>query len=96
MLHDVEVWAAAAVLGSHRIRVNYVLPHGVATPRPVGHTGRRWPSLRRAWLLWLTLTGMMLKASHVAEAALFLASEESANSSGLNLVVDGGITFVSR
>lgn len=40
------------------------------------------------------LKGVVLKASHVAQAALFLASDDSAYVSGQNLAVDGGYSVV--
>jgi len=38
----------------------------------------------------------VLKAKHIAEAALFLASDEAVYISGHNLVVDGGFSVVNR
>jgi NAD(P)-dependent dehydrogenase (short-subunit alcohol dehydrogenase family) len=40
------------------------------------------------------LKGIVLKAKHIAEAALFLASDEAVYISGHNLVVDGGFSVV--
>ncbi|XP_020249057.1 short-chain dehydrogenase reductase 3a-like [Asparagus officinalis] len=40
------------------------------------------------------LKGVALKASHIAEAALFLASERSEFISGHDLVVDGGFNHL--
>ncbi|KAI3411646.1 uncharacterized protein J3R85_017682, partial [Psidium guajava] len=42
------------------------------------------------------LKGVVLRARHVAEAALFLASDESEYISGHNLAVDGGFTVVNH
>ncbi|CAN0847629.1 Short chain aldehyde dehydrogenase 1 [Linum grandiflorum] len=69
-------------LGAHGIRVNSVSPFGVATPLVLiitdGVTAR------------VGLGGAILEADDLAEAALYLASEESKFVSGLNLLVDGG------
>jgi NAD(P)-dependent dehydrogenase (short-subunit alcohol dehydrogenase family) len=40
------------------------------------------------------LKGIVLKAKHIAEAALFIASDEAVYISGQNLVVDGGYSIV--
>ncbi|KAL0653987.1 hypothetical protein Bca4012_096678 [Brassica carinata] len=42
------------------------------------------------------LKGIVLKARHVAEAALFLASDDSAYVSGHNLLVDGGFSVIKN
>ncbi|CAN0847626.1 (+)-borneol dehydrogenase 1 [Linum grandiflorum] len=69
-------------LGAHGIRVNSVSPFatGVTDPKIItdGVTAR------------VGLGGAILEADDLAEAALYLASEESKFVSGLNLLVDGG------
>ena len=99
---------AACELGEHGIRVNCVSPFGVATPMLVNawrhgedEEGGALPAPVSAEEVekteemvrgMATLKGPTLRAGDIAEAALFLASDESRYISGHNLVVDGGVT----
>ncbi|KAM3392400.1 hypothetical protein ACQJBY_013497 [Aegilops geniculata] len=98
---------AACELGQHGIRVNCVSPFGVATPMLVNawrhgeddQGGAPAPvcaeEVEKAEEMvrgLATLKGPTLRAGDIAEAALFLASDESRYISGHNLVVDGGVT----
>ncbi|CAI0402253.1 unnamed protein product [Linum tenue] len=69
-------------LGQYGIRVNALSPYGIPTPLSMlieaGVTAK------------VGLGGAVLEANDVAEAALYLASEESKFISGLNIMVDGG------
>jgi NAD(P)-dependent dehydrogenase (short-subunit alcohol dehydrogenase family) len=89
------VRAAAADLGRHGIRVNCVSPSGVGTPLSCGITGMTPEEVEQATSATCNLKGVVLKAGHVAAAALFLASDESEIISGHNLVIDGGNTVVN-
>ncbi|KAJ4766551.1 NAD(P)-binding Rossmann-fold superfamily protein [Rhynchospora pubera] len=93
--------SVAAELGKHGIRVNCVSPYGVPT-------GLTLPLLPAWWGTGLVmkffyavagfmanLKGVNLEASDVAEAMLFLASDEARYVRGLNLTVDGGLTVVN-
>ncbi|XP_016193991.1 short-chain dehydrogenase reductase 2a-like [Arachis ipaensis] len=97
----------ACELGRHGIRVNSISPFGVATSLLVNawHTSEEvegnnvnLPSHEEVEKIeefvrgLANLRGVTLRSSDIAEAALFLASEESKYVSGHNLVVDGGIT----
>ena len=82
----------AVELGPFGIRVNCVSPYAVPSP------------MTESWLkfdgdeiadLYSNLKGNSLKAQDVAEAALFLASDESKYISGHDLLVDGGFTIVN-
>ncbi|MCL7030047.1 hypothetical protein MKW94_019056 [Papaver nudicaule] len=89
------VRSASQELGMYGIRVNCVSPLGVATPMTCTILGikqfRVDPDFVEQHMSSVSnLKGMVLKAKHIAEAALFLASDESACISGHNLVVDGG------
>uniref|UniRef100_A0A7N0ZTE7 Uncharacterized protein n=1 Tax=Kalanchoe fedtschenkoi TaxID=63787 RepID=A0A7N0ZTE7_KALFE len=91
------VRSASSELGKYGIRVNCVSPFGVATPmatrNPMHNVDPgRFEAITCAMS---NLKGIVLKVNHVAEAALFLASDSSAYISGHNLAVDGGITVVS-
>ncbi|KAJ6796232.1 putative short-chain dehydrogenase reductase 5 [Iris pallida] len=88
------VRAAAGELGSGGIRVNCVSPFGVATPMSCGLNGLTPEMLEATSCRLSNLKGTVLKASHVAEAALFLASDQSVYVSGHDLLVDGGSTVV--
>ena len=86
------VRAAAGEYGPHGIRVNCVSPFGVATPLACGLNGASPETVERLTCSLSVLKKVVLKASHIAEAALFLASDESAFISGHDLVVDGATT----
>ncbi|XP_033134447.1 short-chain dehydrogenase reductase 3b-like [Brassica rapa] len=90
--------SAAGDLGKHGIRVNGVAPFGVATPLVCeGYKIKMEASeLEEIFSETANLKGIVLKARHVAEAALFLASDDSAYVSGHNLLVDGGFSVVKN
>ncbi|XP_038701693.1 secoisolariciresinol dehydrogenase-like isoform X2 [Tripterygium wilfordii] len=77
-------------LGKDGIRVNCISPFAVATPlmRSMGmmEKGKFEEVVSSA----ANLKGVTLEARDIAEAALYMASEESKYVSGINLVVDGG------
>ena len=88
------VRTATGELGKHGIRVNCVSPHGVATPLGCGIYGLTPAQFEEACIARANLKGKVLKPNDVADAALFLASDESAYVSGLNLLVDGGASVI--
>lgn len=85
------VRSAASELGKYGIRVNCVSPFGVDTPISAGTI----KDVEGFVCKVANLKGIVLKAKHIAEAALFLASDESAYISGHELTVDGGFTVVT-
>lgn len=74
-------------LAASLIRVNAIAPGGIKTPLATGRHEAAWDALIREKQPWPEL-GM---PQHIADAALFLASEESRFITGQVLVVDGGL-----
>ncbi|MQM11239.1 hypothetical protein Taro_044144 [Colocasia esculenta] len=88
------VRGAAGELGKHGVRINCVSPFRVGTPLACRYSGATPAQVKESCCALACLKGVMLKPSHIAEAALFFASDddESAFVTGHNLVVDGGFT----
>jgi NAD(P)-dependent dehydrogenase (short-subunit alcohol dehydrogenase family) len=80
--------AAALELAPLRVRVNAICPGGILTP--LIHRGQE--ALARERLEKLQPWPELGRADHIASAALYLASDESAFVTGESLVVDGGLT----
>ncbi|KAB2066312.1 hypothetical protein ES319_A09G151800v1 [Gossypium barbadense] len=86
---------AAVELGQFGIRVNCLSPYALATPLATGFVGVNDEELEKAMSALANLKGVYLKAEDVANAALYLASEEGRYVSGHNLFIDGGFTVVN-
>jgi meso-butanediol dehydrogenase/(S,S)-butanediol dehydrogenase/diacetyl reductase len=78
---------AALELGEHGIRSNAIAPGLVATP--MTDFMRSAPGVEEAFLEFTPL-GRVGRPEDIAATALFLASDDAAWISGVNLLVDGG------
>ncbi|OMO68445.1 Short-chain dehydrogenase/reductase SDR [Corchorus olitorius] len=83
---------AAVELGQFGIRVNCLSPYALATPLATSFVGVNDEELEKAMGVLANLKGVTLKAEDIANAALYLASEEARYVSGHNLLIDGGFT----
>ncbi|KAJ1421738.1 Short-chain dehydrogenase/reductase SDR [Sesbania bispinosa] len=82
--------SASVQLGAHGIRVNCVSPNGLATPLSCGALGKEEHEVRQHYAQIARLKGVVLTTKHIAEAVLFLASDDSEFVTGHDLLVDGG------
>ncbi|KAI3471776.1 hypothetical protein Pfo_028429 [Paulownia fortunei] len=83
-------------LGQYGIRVNCISPCAVATPLLTGSMGVDRAVVEDIICASATLKGVVPTAEDVAEAALYLGSDESKFVSGLNLLVDGGYSTTNQ
>ncbi|KAH1080219.1 hypothetical protein J1N35_019980 [Gossypium stocksii] len=81
--------SASKQLGVHGIRVNSVSPFIVGTPLLYRYLGTE-AEVEQLFEPCARLKGVVLKAKHIADAVVFLASQDSELITGHDLVVDAG------
>jgi len=83
----------ASELAPRGIRVNQVTPGGTRTPiwSPYAQTADAMTALEEK-LGNMSALGRMSEADEIAKAALYLASSDSSNVTGIEITVDGGMT----
>ncbi|KAG6407016.1 hypothetical protein SASPL_129996 [Salvia splendens] len=83
--------SASLQLGKHGIRVNSVSPGMVYTPL-AANNGLPTPQALEEYIgPYMSLKGETVTAENVADAVAFLASDEAALVTGVDLKVDGGV-----
>ncbi|RWR74506.1 Short-chain dehydrogenase/reductase SDR [Cinnamomum micranthum f. kanehirae] len=83
----------AAELGQFGIRVNCVSPYALVTPLAAKNFVKtQGEDLEKAFSVPANLKGVHLKAEDVAQAVLYLGSDDSKYVSGHNLLIDGGFS----
>ncbi|OIW20088.1 hypothetical protein TanjilG_00579 [Lupinus angustifolius] len=82
------VRSASIQLAEHGIRVNCVSPNALVTPMTLKYSGSE-EKVYELCAKTARLKGVILTAKHIADAVLFLASNDSEFITGHDLVVDG-------
>lgn len=80
----------------HHIRVNAVSPGAIPTAAATGELGRTAQEEQelQTWRKSLTPVDRMGSVEDIANAVMFLASDESSFVTGIELTVDGGMSAV--
>ncbi|ONH95978.1 hypothetical protein PRUPE_7G099500 [Prunus persica] len=86
---------AAVELGQFGIRVNCLSPYALVTPLARKFVGLEDEEMENTMSALANLKGVTLKAVDVANAALYLASDEARYISGHNLLIDGAFSIVN-
>ncbi|MED6192170.1 hypothetical protein PIB30_007702 [Stylosanthes scabra] len=82
-------------LGEHGIRVNCIAPGTVATPMTMEQVKVDREVVEEFFKSKAVLKDTVVKEEDIAEAAVYLSSDEGKVVSGVNLVVDGGFSSVN-
>jgi len=85
--------SASVQLAKHGIRVNCVSPNGLATPLTMRLLEASAKTVELIYEQNKRLEGVVLNTKHVADAVLFLVSNESDFVTGLDLRVDGSYVY---
>lgn len=88
------VRAASQQLGVHGIRVNSVSPSAIASSITVDSGMTSSEVVEKVFGPFTPLKGIRLTAKHIADAVLFLVSNDSAFVTGHDMVVDGGLISI--
>ncbi|KAJ3677931.1 hypothetical protein LUZ60_001734 [Juncus effusus] len=90
-----SVASAIGASASYSIRVNSISPTPLATPLATGYVGLSGEEFEAAMEGMANLKGIRLKVDDVANAAVYLASDDGRFISGHNLLMDGGFSVIN-